>query len=353
MPTPKKSPMNFPEILKYIWWNLDKNLDLEMIEASALVTAMYCAKNGVTFVIDHHASPYAIEKSLFTIAKAFEKVGVSHLLCYEISERDGKEIKEKGLFETENYLKSGMQGLVGLHASFTAGDELLKKAVNLSEKYNSGIHIHTAEDLSDQEDCLKKYSQRIIQRFDKSGVLEFPKTILAHCIHIDKEERKILRESKVYLVENIESNLNNGVGYFNSEGLNENIMLGTDGMHSDMLRSMKAAYFVGQKIENINMQTIYNRFRKVHDYIKLNGFDGDGDNNLVILNYNSPTDINQNNFLGHLVFGIESSHVESVISSGKLIVKDKKILTVNEDDVLRYSREMGNRLWKKLAANLP
>ena len=60
-----------------------------MIKASALASALYCAKNGITFIIDHHASPYAVEDSLFTIKEAFDTIGLSHLLCYEISDRDG------------------------------------------------------------------------------------------------------------------------------------------------------------------------------------------------------------------------------------------------------------------------
>jgi cytosine/adenosine deaminase-related metal-dependent hydrolase len=75
MPPPAKVPQNFTEILEYIWWHVDRSLDKEMIEASALVTALYCVKNGVTFVIDHHASPFAIPGSLETIAKAFDRVG--------------------------------------------------------------------------------------------------------------------------------------------------------------------------------------------------------------------------------------------------------------------------------------
>ena len=65
MPAPRKIPTDFTEVLQYIWWHIDKRLDLEMIEASALASALYCAKNGVTFVIDHHASPFAITDSLF------------------------------------------------------------------------------------------------------------------------------------------------------------------------------------------------------------------------------------------------------------------------------------------------
>ena len=91
MPAPKKIPRNFHEILQYIWWTVDKQLDPELIELSALVTAMDCAQRGSTFVIDHHASPFAVRGSLEIIAGAFDKVGVSHLLCYEISDRDGRQ----------------------------------------------------------------------------------------------------------------------------------------------------------------------------------------------------------------------------------------------------------------------
>ena len=347
MPPPKKNPQNFLEILKYIWWTLDKCLDKEMIEASALVTAIACAKNGVTFVIDHHASPNCVKSSLETIARAFDRVGVSHLLCYEITDRDGLDIAEQGLNETDSYLLKN-QGLVGLHASFTVSDDTLKKAVTLAEKHSSGIHVHVAEDLHDQQHCLKEHNKRVIERFNDAGVLSFSKTILAHCLHLDEKEKQIVKDSNAYIVQNTESNLNNNVGCFNSHGLGNNIMLGTDGMHSDMLRSAKAAFFAGQMYDDIDFQKTYQRFRKVHDYISENNFSGNGENNLVVLDYDTPTEINKDNFLGHFIYGIESKHVRHVISSGKLIVKDRQINTVNEADILKSSREISKKLWRKM-----
>ena len=59
--------------------------------------------------------------------------------------------------------------------------------------------------------------------------------------------------------------------------------------------------------------------------------------------------MNQDNFLGHFVFGIESSHVESVISSGQLIVEERQLVLANEEDILGYAKEMAKKLWKKLA----
>ncbi|HOP04057.1 MAG TPA: amidohydrolase family protein [Tenuifilaceae bacterium] len=348
MPAPKKNPVNFYEILQYVWWTLDKCLDKETVELSALVTAMACAKAGSTFVIDHHASPNYIKGSLELMAKAFDKVGVNHLLCYEITDRDGLDKAQQGLQETEDYLKN-RQGLVGLHASFTVGDETLKSAVDLMKKYNSGAHVHLAEDLYDQEHCVSTYGKRVTQRYSDAGILDFSKTILVHCLHLEDAERNLIEKSSCWLAQNAESNMNNNVGYFNGNGLGNNIMMGTDGMHSDMLQSAKAAFFVGQRFDNIDYPSSYQRFRNVHRYLSQNKFTGDGENNLVVLDYSTATEINQNNFLGHFIFGLKSEHVQHVISNGKLIVKDRKITTVNEEEIHQLSQKHGKRLWELMS----
>ncbi|MFC1863579.1 amidohydrolase family protein [Thermodesulfobacteriota bacterium] len=348
MPAPEKTPENFSETLEYIWWRMDRLLDMEMIRASALVTALFCLKNGVTFVIDHHSSPFAIEGSLETIAKAFDDMGISHLLCYEMSDRDGELSKENGLDETERYLESGRQGHVGLHASFTVSDELLNRAVALANKFDAGLHVHVAEDAVDQENCMREHKKRVIQRYADAGVLDLNKSILSHCIHLGESEINQVRDSKSWVVQNTESNLNNNVGVTDYKVLGENIMLGTDGMHSDMLRSAKAVFLTGQPAEGIDMSTVYKRFRNVHRYIQENDFQGDGDNNLVILDYDSPTDLNEGNFLGHFIYGLEARHVDSVVSSGRLVYHNRKLLTMDEKDILSFSREMANKLWDKM-----
>jgi putative selenium metabolism protein SsnA len=347
MNDPKKKPENFYEILQYIWWTLDKCLDREMIESSALSTAIACAKAGSTFVIDHHSSPHSVKGSLEIIAKAFDKVGVSHLLCYEISDRNGRKISQEGLDETESYLKNH-QGLVGLHASFTVSNDTLVQALELMNRYNSGIHIHAAEDIYDQDFCLRTYGKRVVERLNESGVLKSSKTILAHCLHLDDNEKDIIRNSPCWVVQNTESNMNNNVGRFNGAHLGSNIMSGTDGMHSDMLQSAKASFFAGQGFDTINSQSAYQRLRNVNRYLSENNFKGDGENNLIVLDYDTPTEINQKNFYGHLIFGINAKHVRDVISNGKFIVKNRLIQTVDEYEILEKSKECASRLWKKM-----
>ena len=348
MPAPAKTPANFVQILEYVWWHLDKRLDLEMIRASALAAALHCARNGVTLIIDHHASPFAVEGSLSTIARGFEEVGLSHLLCYEISDRDGEGPREAGLAETEAYLSAGNKGQVGLHASFTVGDELLDRAVALARRHNTGIHVHVAEDQADQDRCLAKYGVRVVERFSEAGVLDLGGTILAHCLHLDPRERRLIKDSPAWVVQNTESNQNNNVGLCGYTWLPGRVMLGTDGMHSDMLRSAKAAFLAGQATEGLSLEKAYQRFRAVHRFIKQTGAPGDGENNLVILDYDSPTELNSGNFLGHFVFGIEPRHVETVISQGRIIVEKGRPTRVDEKEILAFAREMGKRLWEKM-----
>ena len=155
MPAPRKIPVEFHgRSCSYIWWHVDKRLDLEMIEASALASAIYCAKNGVTFVIDHHASPFAVEGSLATIAGAFDRVGISHMLCYEISDRDGEAPGRKAWPRPTRFLAAGQSGPCRVCTPrLPWGMTLLAKAVDLARKHDTGLHVHVAEDRADQEDA--------------------------------------------------------------------------------------------------------------------------------------------------------------------------------------------------------
>lgn len=350
MPAPLRAPKNFPEILENIWWRLDKALDEQIVEASALAAAIICAKNGVTFIIDHHSAPLRPQNHLETIAQAFDKVGVSHLLCLELSNRDGELPPSLGLAESERYLQTPNRfGLVGLHASFTVGDALLQKAVSLANRYQTGIHMHVAEDIFDQQDCRQVYNCSVVERLQKAGALESGKTILAHCLHLSEEERAILRNSPVWIAQNTESNQNNAVGVFSGAGLGDHIFFGSDGMHGDMIRSARAAFLSGQAAEKLSPAAAYDRLRNVHRYLHANSIPGDGDNNLVIFDYNPPTVLNSANFLGHFFYALDSRHVDSVIANGKLIVRNNKMVSIDEAAVMSNAREMSLRLWENMS----
>jgi putative selenium metabolism protein SsnA len=345
MPFNSTPPKNFVEILEKIWWKLDKNLTTEMNEISAYITAISSAKNGVATIIDHHASPYAIKGSLQKMSTAFSKTGIDSVLCYEISDRDGLEIRDKGLEETADFLKNN-PGLVGLHAAFTLSNDSLQKAADLAHQFDTGIHIHLAEDKADQDDSMNKYGKRVIERLNEFGFLEMPKSIFAHGIHLSTQEKELIAKSPAWMVQNPESNLNNQVGYFNGEGLGENIMLGTDGMHSNMIRSSQTAFFTGKNFEDIDMSIPYQRLRNTDKYLETH-FKNSG-NALTIFNNDSPTPITEDNFFGHFFFGFENSQISHLINHGEFILKDKKIVNVDEEIMIKEARKLAVKLWEKL-----
>jgi cytosine/adenosine deaminase-related metal-dependent hydrolase len=347
MPAPPRTPTCFVDILYLIWWNLDKHLDEAMIRASALATAVEAARCGCTFVIDHHSSPNAAQGSLEILAEAFDQVGVSHLLCYELSDRDGQKRLTSALEATEAYLES-RPGLVGLHASFTVSNKLLDSAMEIANRHQTGIHIHVAEANSDEEHSRVNYGMSVGDRLKKVGALELPKTILAHCLHLDDAQRSLVRESQAWVAQNTESNQNNNVGRFDPKGLGDRVFLGTDGMHSDMFHAVRASFLQGQAVGGLTPIDAYRRLRRVHDYLSLNSFAGDSRNNLMVLDYPSPTPVTSENFAAHFVYGLGSQHVHTVISEGQVIVEAGRVTRVDQDGILADARIQAERLWQHL-----
>jgi len=328
-------------------WKIDHFLDAEVLEACALYSAMEAIKNGTTCVIEHHSSQNYIRGSLETIEKAFKKVGLQFLPCFEISDRKSYSASDEGLDYTDSWL-SNRPGLVGLHASFTVGSTTLKNAVELASKHKTGIHIHVAENTLDQEQCLKEYGVTVVERLYDAGVLESTKTVLAHAIHLSNEEAELINKSGVYVVENMESNLRSNVGFFNSEGIGENIMLGADGLHCNMMRSAKMAFLAGQGFDHIDPVIAVRRLRTGNDYFQRNKICGDADNNLLIFNYPSSEEVTPDNMAMHMIFGMESKHITHVISQGRVVMENGRLTLVNEDDLMPFIRQMTRKLIKQL-----
>ena len=128
MAIPGRPPKDFPDILAKLWWPLDKSLSEEDIRYSALVCLIDAIKHGTTTLIDHHASPNAIEGSLDVIAETVDEAGLRGVLCYEVTDRDGIEKAKAGIQENVRFIERCREGKVadgrvaatfGLQASLT------------------------------------------------------------------------------------------------------------------------------------------------------------------------------------------------------------------------------------------
>jgi len=363
MSVPGEPAANFVEILERLWWKLDKALSAEDVILSAQISLIECIRNGMTTVIDHHASPSCRDGSLDLIEKAVRQAGIRASLCYEVSDRN---IPGGGIVENERFIKKIGRGdgqiaaMMGLHASFTLSDETLEKCVGIARDAGVGCHIHVAEDASDRDDSIKKNGIPTVKRLDKMGVTG-KQSIFVHCVHIDESEMDIIAATKTSIVHNPESNMNNAVGVSKIlEFLNKGILvgLGTDGMSSDMLAQMRCAYLLHrlanhdprvafveapQLLLQNNAEICERQFGLRLGEIA-QGLPAD----LSIIDYQPPTPLNEGNFLGHLLFGMIDATVDTTVCKGKILMKGTKILVLDEERIAARSRELALQMWKRL-----
>ena len=249
MPYSLDPPSNFLQILQRIWWRLDRALDEESVRAAALVGGMEGLLAGTTTIVDHHASPNFIDGSLDVIADALEEVGLRAVLSYEVTDRDGLDRARAGLDENRRFLRelaAGRRGLtrgmVGAHASFTLSAESLQACVEASRSAAAGIHVHVAEDFTDQGDAEARFGMSVVQRLNEAGALT-SEALLAHCVYLNPTEIALVLESGATLVHNARSNMNNSVGRALVKAFPGRVSLGTDGIGEDMFAEAQAAYW--------------------------------------------------------------------------------------------------------------
>jgi cytosine/adenosine deaminase-related metal-dependent hydrolase len=234
MPAPPRTPTNFTEILDQIWWRLDAALDLDLVRWSALLGAVEALEAGTTAIVDHHASPSAIDGSLDVIAAACAEVGVRVVCAYEVTDRHGPEGAKAGLAENERFIRAGGRGLVGAHACLTLSDDTLDAVVGLAADLGVGVHIHVGEDAVDAgaAERLRPHAR--------------DDWLLAHCVHVDPPLAGTVAH-------NPRSNMNNGVGYARParwSAAGNRVVLGSDGIGAAMVDEFALAY-VAQRADDV------------------------------------------------------------------------------------------------------
>jgi putative selenium metabolism protein SsnA len=359
MPPPKSSPKNFVQILDRVWWKLDSALDAEAIHVSTLVGALEAVKLGTTTLIDHHASPNFIRGSLDLIKDALCRVGVRGILCYETTDRGGTKRRDLGLeenerFVTENASQRCFRGTIGAHASFTLGDESLKRLGELAGLYDCGVHIHVAEDRADVLNAEKKHGVDIIRRLVDFGILR-KKSIGVHGVHLTRKQLADVERAGAWMVHNPRSNMNNAVGYAPLSWFGTRAALGTDGFPADMFEESKFGYFRNAespfRAGFSRMPTlVQNGQRLASEFFgrTFGTLDSGSPADLVVLDDVSPTPLHRNNLHGHFLFGMNASMVRHVMVDGKWIVWNRQLVGIDEDALARRARKAAQRLWNRM-----
>ncbi len=358
-PTP-----DFVSTLKNLWWRMDRALDEESTYYSSIISSIDAIRAGTTAVIDHHASPSYITGSLSTIKRGFDDSGLRGMTCYEVTDRNGIDQMKEGVEENIRFAReidaeaaSGKPHLVdahiGGHAPCTIPDEGMEMMAAAVKETGRGLHLHVAEDRYDVSQSHLVYGKDIVKRLDSFGILN-EKTILVHGIFLSPEEIEILNSHDGFLVHNARSNMNNGVGYNEKLGSYRNLALGTDGIGSNMYEELKFAYFKhkdaggplwpgdylqflanGNKLLERNFGESFGKLEK--------GYKAD----IVVTDYRSPSPLVAENIGGHMVFGMTSGDVETVIINGKVVMENREF-PFDIKEIYAKAAAAAQRVWDNM-----
>lgn len=360
MPYHLAPPVTFTQILQRVWWRLDRALDEQAIRASALRGGLDALRAGTTTIIDHHASPHAIDGSLDIIADALAEVGVRSVLCYEVTDRDGLERAAAGIAENRRFLARSYalaRGMVGAHASFTLSDDTLAALVAAARHGGVGVHIHVAEDAADQVDAEARWGRRVVERLEDAGVLT-DRALLAHCVHVDPTEVQLIAGEGATVVCNPRSNMNNSVGHSPFNQIIDGIALGTDGIGGDLFAESQAGYFRAREADAgtpgywpLARLTGGTRLAgRIHCEPDLGTIRPGAPADLVVLEYPTPTPVTSDNLAGHWAFGLAAAQVRDVYVAGERVVEDRRSTRLDEGEVAAEGRSEAERLWARMEA---
>lgn len=366
---PGDAPTNFTEILEKLWWNLDKVLDEEGVRYSSLVCLVDAIKHGTTTLIDHHASPNAIDGSLDIVADAVISSGLRASLCYEVTDRDGPEKADQGLQENLRFIQriqkhapgdENLRAHFGLHASLTLSDETLERASGMNPA-GIGFHIHAAEGIADQVYSMETTGKRVVHRLDQFEILR-PETILAHGVHLDEGEIARLAETKTWLTHQPRSNMNNAVGVAPIEDMlnaGMRVGLGNDGFSNTMWQEWKEAYLL-HKMANrdpqrmggyaVTQMAVTNNaalVSELFDGLPIAEISEGAAADLIFVDYHPFTILNGGNLPWHILFGFQESMITATIVAGKPLMYRRELLTLDEEEISHKAMEISSKIWQR------
>lgn len=328
-------------------WPKEAKLDEKLVYAGSKLAMAEMIKTGTTTFNDMY---FYMEET----AKAVEESGIRGVLGYGMIDLFDDEKRKQEIKATKNLIKNShntangrVQVAVAPHAPYTCSEELLSESKKLANKYNLKLHIHVSETQQEVNDLEKQRNQTPFEYLDSIDLLD-ENTIAAHGVWTTDNEMKLLKEKQVSISHNPSSNMKLASGiapvskYIKKD---INVAIGTDGVSSnnnlDMFSEMKLTALL-QKVNNMNAKIL--PAQATFNMATENGARALGINtgsikegklaDIVLVNMNVPHMIPVRNPLSNIIYSALGSDVDTVICDGQLLLEDKKLLTINEEDAI-------------------
>ena len=331
-------------------WRFETRLEAPDVKVGAFLGISEMLKNGVTAFADHY---FFAEQ----IAEAAEESGIRADIAptiFGFGDKVDENIEEAArLIETWKRKKGSVTMRMGPHAPYTCPPEVLKKVSRWAEQLGVGSHIHVSETLDQVEESKKQYGKTPFVILKEAGLLE-QHIIIGHGLWIEEEEIDLL-PAEAYFAASPKTYMKLAMGYGNLWKFADRLQIatGTDGAASSSslspLEQARLFALIGKQnygAECFTLEEIWKILMMGHQALGQKsglirpGYLAD----LVVWDIGCPSTWPVYNPLSSLLYSADSSNVRDVIVDGELVLKEKNLTRLKEEDILEMVQEAVNRI---------
>jgi 5-methylthioadenosine/S-adenosylhomocysteine deaminase len=348
----------------YIFPAEAKNVTEEFVRWGTRLAAAEMIRSGVTTFADM----YYFEDAIAEETKAAGMRGILGESWLDFPVPDNKNEAEATAY-TEKFLKRWqgdplIHAAVAPHSIYLCSQKTLHDVQALAQKYHAPILIHVAEIKKELDDSLAQNKATPVQYMNRIGFLG-PDVVAAHCVWVDEADRKLLAEKGVGCVHNPSSNmmLASGVAPVVEErAAGIAVGLGTDGPAGsnndlDLMEEIDLAAKL-QKINKmdpralgaksvVEMATIEGA-KAVHLEKEIGSLEAGKKADVILINLNEPNAVPMYDDYSQLAYALKANDVDTVVIGGRIVMRDRKLLTLREAEILAKAREYGKRVTASL-----
>jgi len=351
---------------KYIFPAEARNVTEDFVTWGARLGLLEMLLGGTTT----YADMYYFEDAIARETKAAGMRGVLAETILDFPAPDNK-TQDQMLAYTEAFLKRWkgdplIRAAVGPHSAYTCSEQTLKAATALARRYRAPILIHLSETKTEVEESRTKHGLSPVGYLDKLGVLG-PDVLAAHCTWVDAADIPVLAKHQTGCAHNPSSNMMIASGVAPIvEMLRGGVRLGlgTDGPAGsnndlNMMEEMDLAAKL-QKISRMDPQALKAQqavematiggARALHMESEIGSLEAGKKADLIVLGLSAPHAVPLYNVYSQIVYALKASDVETVVIAGRTVVQNRRVLTVNQPEVLAKAREYGAKVKQSLAA---
>jgi 5-methylthioadenosine/S-adenosylhomocysteine deaminase len=341
-----------------IWPAESKFMNAEFVRLGVEHAAGEMIKSGITTFNDMYF--YSREA-----AEACKKAGIRAILGEGVLNHPVA--MHKSANDMINYSvrhqEENQHGLVSFaiapHAIYTCNADNLTLAAEAARSNNMLLHIHIAETQEEVELCLKEHRKRPVEYLDDLGLFS-AHTVLAHGIYLDDSELDILHKRNVSIAVNTISNLKLASGFApisKYESFGVNYCLGTDGVASNNRLDMFAEIATTARLhkalnkdaaflpaERILQACITGGAGALNMQDEIGSLEKNKLADLIFVDMNTIESQPMYDPYSHLVYSSSSEQVKHVIINGKIVMKDRKLITLNEEELIERAKDYRKRI---------